>query len=86
MSLRAPGELSGVGMTSLRTRARMVERLREQGVQDERVLEAMATVPRHLFVEEALAHRAYEDTALPINFGQTISQPYVVALMTQALL
>ena len=63
-------------MTSQRTRARMVERLREQGIADERVLEAMAAVPRHLFVEEALASRAYEDTALPIGFGQTISQPY----------
>ena len=70
-------------MTSQRTRARMVERLREQGIADERVLEAMAAVPRHLFVEEALASRAYEDTALPIGFGQTISQPYVVARMIE---
>ncbi len=76
----------GVGMTSQRTRARMVERLRAQGIHDERVLSAMAAVPRHLFVEEALASRAYEDTALPIGFGQTISQPYVVARMMQALL
>jgi len=82
MSVRAPGELSGIGMTSLRTRARMVERLREQGLRDARVLEAMGTVPRHLFVDEALRHRAYEDTALPINYGQTISQPYMVAVMT----
>ena len=73
-------------MTSQRTRARMVDRLREQGIRDERVLGAMAVVPRHLFVEEALASRAYEDTALPIGFGQTISQPYVVARMTEALL
>jgi len=85
MSVRAPGELSGIGMTSLRTRVRMVERLREQGVRDLRVLEAMGTVPRHLFVDEALRHRAYEDTALPINYGQTISQPYVVARMIEVL-
>ncbi len=77
---------AGIGMTSQRTRARMIERLREQGIHDERVLAAMASVPRHLFIEEALASRAYEDTALPIGFGQTISQPYVVARMTQALL
>jgi len=64
----------------------MVERLREKGIRDERVLEAMAAVPRHLFVEEALASRAYEDTALPIGFGQTISQPYVVARMIEVLL
>mgnify|MGYP001190300956 FL=1 len=82
-----PGRnLAGIGMTSQRTRARMVERLREQGITDERVLEAMAVVPRHLFVEEALASRAYEDTALPIGFGQTISQPYVVALMIEFLI
>lgn len=73
-------------MTSQRTRARMVERLREQGIRDERVLAAMGAVPRHLFVEEALASRAYEDTALPIGFGQTISQPYVVARMAATLL
>jgi len=85
MSVRAPGEMSGIGMTSLRTRVRMVERLREQGVRDERVLTAMGTVPRHLFVDEALRHRAYEDTALPINYGQTISQPYVVARMIEIL-
>ena len=77
---------AGIGMTSQRTRSRMIERLREQGIRDERVLRAMAAVPRHLFVEEALASRAYEDTALPIGFGQTISQPYVVARMTEALL
>jgi len=73
-------------MTSQRTRARMVDRLREQGIVDERVLEAMAAVPRHLFVEEALASRAYEDTALPIGFGQTISQPFVVARMIEVLI
>jgi protein-L-isoaspartate(D-aspartate) O-methyltransferase len=77
---------AGVGMTSERTRKRMVERLREQGVRDERVLAAMGAVPRHVFVEEALASRAYEDTALPIGFGQTISQPYVVAKMIELLL
>jgi protein-L-isoaspartate(D-aspartate) O-methyltransferase len=82
-----PGRnLAGIGMTSLRTRERMVERLREQGISDVRVLEAMADVPRHLFVEEALASRAYEDSALPIGFGQTISQPYVVARMIEVLL
>ena len=78
--------LAGIGMTSQRTRARMVERLRDNGIRDERVLSAMAAVPRHLFVEEALASRAYEDTALPIGFGQTISQPYVVARMVETLL
>lgn len=77
--------LAGIGMTSQRTRARMVERLREQGIHDERVLAAMASVPRHVFVDEALASRAYEDTALPIGFGQTISQPYVVARMIERL-
>ena len=81
-----PGRnVAGIGMTSQRTRARMVERLREQGITDARVLEAMAGVPRHLFVEEALASRAYEDSALPIGFGQTISQPYVVARMIECL-
>jgi protein-L-isoaspartate(D-aspartate) O-methyltransferase len=77
---------AGIGMTSQRTRARMVERLREQGIREQRVLDAMAAVPRHLFVEEALASRAYEDTALPIGFSQTISQPYVVARMMDILL
>src|SRR5690348_18441179 len=77
---------SGIGMTSQRTRARMVERLREKGIRDERVLRAMAGVPRHVFVEEALASRAYEDTALPIGFAQTISQPYVVARMIELVL
>ena len=73
-------------MTSERTRARMVERLRQQGIEDEQVLAAMGSVPRHLFVDDALAHRAYEDTSLPINFGQTISQPYVVAKMIELLI
>ena len=76
----------GIGMTSERTRTRMVERLRAKGISDERVLTAMQTVPRHLFIDEALAHRAYEDTALPIQFGQTISQPLVVAQMTSAII
>lgn len=78
--------VSGIGMTSQRTRDRLVKRLRDHGISDERVLDAVAGVPRHLFVDEALGTRAYEDTALPIGRGQTISQPYVVALMTQALL
>jgi protein-L-isoaspartate(D-aspartate) O-methyltransferase len=79
-------DLRGIGMTSQRTRARMVQRLREKGIRDERVLGAMAGVPRHLFVEEALASRAYEDTALPIGFSQTISQPFVVARMVELVL
>jgi protein-L-isoaspartate(D-aspartate) O-methyltransferase len=73
-------------MTSGRTRERLIERLRAEGIRDERVLGAMRAVPRHIFVDEALASRAYEDTALPIGAGQTISQPYIVALMTEALL
>ena len=85
MNARGPHGASGVGMTSQRTRARMVERLRGEGIRDEQVLAAMGTAPRHLFVDEALASRAYEDTALPIGFGQTISQPYVVARMIEAL-
>ena len=80
------GGLLGSGMTSQRTRARMIERLREQGIRNESVLAAMAAVPRHVFVEEALASRAYEDTALPLGMGQTISQPYVVARMVELLL
>ncbi len=78
-------ELSGIGMTSQRTRARMIERLRADGIRDERVLSAMAAVPRHLFVEEALASRAYEDMALPIGLKQTISQPFIVARMIELL-
>ncbi len=78
--------LHGIGMTSQRTRARMIERLREKGIRNEAVLKAMAAVPRHVFVEEALASRAYEDTALPLGMGQTISQPYVVARMIELLL
>ncbi len=75
----------GIGMTSLRTRERLIQRLTEQGIRDPRVLDRIRNVPRHLFVDEAIASRAYEDTALPIGFGQTISQPYVVARMTEAV-
>lgn len=78
--------IRGIGMTSARTRDRLVARLAEQGIRDERVLEQIRRVPRHLFVDEALASRAYEDTALPIGLGQTISQPYIVARMTESLL
>lgn len=77
---------SGIGMTSARTRDRLVERLRAGGIGNEAVLERIGEIPRHLFVDEALASRAYEDTALPIGLGQTISQPWVVARMTEALL
>ncbi|MFT4171345.1 MAG: protein-L-isoaspartate(D-aspartate) O-methyltransferase [Rhodocyclaceae bacterium] len=77
--------IQGSGLTSQRTRARMIERLREQGIRDEQVLAAMSQVPRHAFVEEALASRAYEDTALPLGFQQTISQPFVVARMIELL-
>ena len=73
-------------MTSQRTRDRLVDRLREKGITNERVLEVVRTTPRHIFVDEAMAHRAYEDTALPIGHGQTISQPYIVARMTEILL
>ncbi len=76
----------GIGMTSQRTRERLVERLRLRGISDPRVIEAIRDTPRHIFVDEALASRAYEDTALPIGHGQTISQPFIVALMTQTLL
>ncbi len=76
----------GIGMTSQRTRNRLVQRLQERGIRDPAVLAVLRSVPRHLFVDEALASRAYEDTALPIGHGQTISQPYVVARMTEALL
>ncbi len=78
--------LSGIGMTSARTRERLIQRLQEQGIADQRVLDRIRNVPRHLFMDEALSSRAYEDTALPIGFGQTISQPYIVARMTEALL
>lgn len=80
------GNRAGIGMTSARTRERLVQRLRDQGITNAAVLDQIRNVPRHLFVDEALATRAYEDTALPIGHGQTISQPYVVARMTEALL
>ena len=76
----------GIGMTSQRTRNRLVERLREKGIRNEKVLDVIGKTPRHLFVDEALASRAYEDSSLPIGFGQTISQPYIVARMTAALI
>ena len=77
--------LTGIGMTSQRTRNRLVQRLRDSGITSEDVLNVISVTPRHLFVDEALAHRAYEDTALPIGHGQTISQPSVVAFMTEKL-
>jgi protein-L-isoaspartate(D-aspartate) O-methyltransferase len=86
MSSGSEFDLVGIGMTSQRTRDRLVKRLRDHGIVDERVLDVIRELPRHIFVDEALAHRAYEDTALPIGHGQTISQPYIVALMTQTLL
>ena len=85
MMRRGHPQAQGIGMTSQRTRARMVERLRKEGITDEGVLAALGSVPRHLFVEEALASRAYDGDAVPIGFSQTISQPYVVALMIQTL-
>lgn len=84
--LRLQPEAIGMGMTSQRVRDRLIERLRADGIADERVLNAIRTVPRHLFVDEALEGRAYEDNALPIGHGQTISQPWVVAKMTEAVL
>lgn len=78
--------LNGIGMTSQRTRDRLIQRLRDEGIHNENVLEVMRQTPRHIFVDEALASRSYEDTALPIGHGQTISQPYIVARMTELLL
>lgn len=78
--------LQGIGMTSRRTRDRLIKRLREQSITNERVLDVIKETPRHIFIDEALSHRAYEDTALPIGFNQTISQPYIVAKMTELLL
>jgi protein-L-isoaspartate(D-aspartate) O-methyltransferase len=83
---RPTPEARGLGMTSQRARDRLIERLRAEGIADRRVLDVLTRLPRHLFIEEALASRAYEDTALPIGLGQTISQPYVVARMTEALI
>lgn len=79
-------EIDGIGMTSRRTRMRLIQRLREAGIADEQVLTAMSDVPRHIFLDEALSHRAYEDTALPIGYSQTLSQPYIVARMTESLM
>jgi protein-L-isoaspartate(D-aspartate) O-methyltransferase len=84
-SAAAAATASGIGMTSQRTRTRMIDRLRGKGIRDEIVLAAIAAVPRHIFVEEALASRAYEDTALPLGFSQTISQPFIVARMIEVL-
>lgn len=84
--MNRPISHTGIGMTSARTRDRLVQRLREQGITDLRVLERVRVLPRHIFVDEALSSRAYEDTALPIGWGQTISQPFIVARMTEALL
>jgi protein-L-isoaspartate(D-aspartate) O-methyltransferase len=78
--------VAGIGMTSQRTRERLIARLQDQGIRNFAVLDAIRSIPRHLFVDEALAHRAYEDTALPIGHNQTISQPYIVARMTELLL
>jgi len=78
--------LQGIGMTSLRTRERMIKRLMEQGIRNNKVLDVMRNTPRHIFMDEALASRAYEDTSLPIGYNQTISQPYIVAKMTELLL
>src|SRR4051812_34390352 len=83
MAIAGNGTRNGIGMTSDRTRARMIERLRNEGIRDEVVLAAMNAVPRHIFVDEALAIRAYDDVPLPIGHGQTISQPWVVARMTE---
>jgi protein-L-isoaspartate(D-aspartate) O-methyltransferase len=78
--------LQGIGMTSQRTRDRLIERVREKGITDESVLKIMRATPRHIFLDEALSHRAYEDSSLPIGFQQTLSQPYIVARMTELLL
>lgn len=79
-------KFDGIGMTSQRTRERLIKRLRELGIRNEDVLDVMRAIPRHIFLDEALAHRAYEDTALPIGYSQTLSQPYIVARMTELLL
>jgi len=79
-------DLNGIGMTSQRTRERLIQRLSDQGITNMTVLDVLRTTPRHLFLDEAMAHRAYEDVALPIGFQQTLSQPYIVARMTELLL
>ncbi len=84
--MNALSKNQGIGMTSQRTRDRLINRLEQQGITNTEVLDVMRRLPRHLFVDEALSHRAYEDTALPIGYGQTISQPFIVALMTQLLM
>lgn len=84
-STQEKARLLGIGMTSERTRRRMIERLQSRGIKDQTVLNIMASVPRHIFVDEALAHRAYDDTSLPIGYGQTLSNSYTVALMTSLL-
>ncbi len=88
MSIRqlSGAQLSGIGMTSQRTRERLVNRLKEEGIENDQILQLIASTPRHLFVDEAISHRAYEDTALPIGMGQTISQPFIVARMSELLL
>lgn len=78
--------IEGIGMTSRRTRMRLVQRLRDAGIVSDRVLDVIGQIPRHIFLDEALSHRAYEDTALPIGYNQTLSQPYIVARMTELLL
>ncbi len=80
-----PEQFSGIGMTSQRTRDRLVQRLQEQGIENQALLDIIRTTPRHIYLDEALAHRAYEDSALPIGFQQTLSQPYIVARMTELL-
>ena len=84
MNLSDP-RVQGIGMTSQRTRDRLVQRLRDKGILNEQVLEVMGSIPRHLFVDEALSSRSYEDTSLPIGHGQTISQPFIVALMSDLI-
>jgi len=79
-------DIRGIGMTSQRTRERLIQRLAERGIEDQAVLDVMRVTPRHLFLEEAMASRAYEDCALPIGYQQTISQPFIVALMTELVL
>ena len=85
MNTASQQRLLGIGMTSQRRRDQLIQRLRDKGIRNEQVLQVMRNMPRHLFVDEAMANRAYEDCALPIGFGQTISQPFIVALMTEAL-
>lgn len=84
--IASPEQIAGIGFTSQRTRSRMIRRLIDRGIENEALLQVMATVPRHLFVDEAISSRAYDDVALPIGEGQTISQPYAVARMTEILL